>query len=335
MRRCNKCIILPQGYLVVTIDTEEDMPKWRPEPVTTVKNINSLPQVNEMFQHYDVRPTYLVDRPVLSDETACKTIENLSRQNNCEIGMHLHSWNTPPIMTEEKEGKPTVLNLYPGEIQRQKIISLHNYFIQRLGIAPTSYRAGRYGLTLESLETLAELGYQADSSIAPLRDYSDYGVPNFKNNNYKPFWIKTCAGKNLLEVPITIALVTRLSESFKKIYFSIPDWTKIKGAMYRFNLARLIWLRPTNYNYKEMRQVAEFIMKKEKSPVFNIMFHSSELYPGAFPYNKTESDVASFTDRLFKIIDFFIKECGLTGITLSEFAQLSERLNYPIKNSEL
>jgi len=331
----NQIIKKKQGYLIVTIDTEEDMPKWKPEPVTTVKNIQKLPQVNEIFQQYSVRPTYLVDRPVLSDEASCKIIQELKRRNNCEIGMHLHSWNTPPIMPEEEDGKATVLNLYSKEIQKQKIINLHNYFIRQLGIAPTSYRAGRYGITNESLEILAELGYQADSSIAPLRDYSDYGAPNFKNNNYKPFWIKTSTGKNLLEVPITIALVTNFSESFKKIYFSIPGWTKIKGAMYRLNLARLIWLRPTNYNYREMRQVAEFIIKKEGCPIFNIMFHSSELYPGASPYNQNENHVAAFTDRLFKIIHFLIKERGIIGVTLSEFANLSEKLKYPIKNHEL
>jgi len=319
------------NYLLITIDTEEDMPKWRPEKVTTVKNIYALPKISEMFRRYSVRPTYLVDRPVLEDNTACKIIKKLSSKGICEIGMHLHSWNTPPVMSEEYQGKATVLNLYSKEIQEQKITELHNYFIKQLGFAPTSYRAGRYGLTLETLELLAGLGYKADSSVAPLINYSSYGAPDYKNHKHIPFWIKTSANKKILEIPITIGFVGCFPRSFYNVYSAIPDWTHIKGIMYRLNIARLIWLRPTNYNYKEMRQLIDFITDKGDCDVFNMMFHSSELCPGASPYNQSENDVSQFIERMSEIIQYLTKEHGAIGVTLSEFAEIAASRNYPAK----
>ncbi len=319
-------------YLLVSIDTEEDMPEWRPEPVTTVKNIQTLPGINDLFARHSVRPTYLTDRPVLCDDEACKIIKELGTSGTCEIGMHLHSWNTPPVMSEEAQGRATVLNLYPKEIQEEKITGLHQYFMERLEFAPTSYRAGRYGLTKESAEILARLGYLADSSVVPLNDYSDYGAPNYRNHNHKPFWIKRDTHADLLEIPVTVDLVTRFPQSFHDLYFAIPNRTRIKGVLNRLNLARLAWLRPTNYTYKEMQQLADFIIRKSECPVFNIMFHSSELYPGASPYNLTGKDVSEFTDRLSRIISYLTERHNAVSVTLSEFARLAkagdDRLNY-------
>lgn len=326
-------------YLLVSIDTEEDMPKWRPETVTTVKNIQVLPKIHEILKSHSVKPTYLVDRPVLYDKDACKTIKELSLNGTCEIGMHLHSWNTPPVMSDESDGKATVLNLYPAEIQKKKITDFHNYFMDRLGFAPTSYRAGRYGLSATSVEVLAELGYLVDSSVVPLVDFSDYGAPNYKRYNNRPFWINTGSPESLFEIPITVDLVTRFPRSFFDYYFSIPECTRIKGIMHRLNLARLLWMRPTTYSFKEMRQLADFIINKDSYPVFNIMFHSSELCPGTSLYNRTKGDVSDFFDRLLKIIRYLIVECGAVSVTLSEFARLAKKghkgLSYPSKNIEL
>lgn len=326
-------------YLIVSIDTEEDMPKWRPEPVTTVKNIHILPEINDLFARHSVRTTYLTDRPVLCDDESCKIIKQLSTSGTCEIGMHLHSWNTPPVMSEEAQGRATVLNLYPREIQEEKITGLHQYFMERLGFAPTSYRAGRYGLTKESAEILAKLEYLADSSVVPLTDYSDYGAPNYRNHNHKPFWIKRDLHGDLLEIPVTVDLVTRFPQSFYDLYFAIPNWTRIKGVLNRLNLARMAWLRPTNYTYKEMKQLADFIIRKSECPVFNIMFHSSELYPGASPYNLTEKHVSEFIDRLLRIIRHLTGTHKAVSVTLSEFAKLAkagdDRLNYAAEELQI
>ncbi|MBF0117344.1 MAG: hypothetical protein HQK79_00795 [Desulfobacterales bacterium] len=315
-------------YILVSIDTEEDMPEWKPQKKLSVKNIEFLPKINEMFYRHSIRPTYLVDKPVLKNDKTCRIIEKLSKTLICEIGMHVHSWNTEPIMPEELYGKATVLNLYSKEIQREKITGYYNYFKDRLGFTPTSYRAGRYGITSETISILNDLEFLADSSIAPHMDYSYYGAPNFRKYTYEPFWIKTT---NLIEIPITISLVTFLPHYFQNIYFNIPDWTRIKGLFYQLKLARLIWLRPTTYSCKEMSSLVKYIICKESIPVFNIMFHSSELFPGASPYNSTKKDVEDFINRLFKIINFLIKECGAKSLTLTEFAKFSKNLNYDYK----
>src|SRR5690348_13802428 len=84
----------------VTIDTEEEWdwsagwPNGRPR----VSNIEALPRFQDLCAKYGVRPTYFVDLAVLDDPTASQTILHIAKDRNVEIGMHIHPWNTPPIM---------------------------------------------------------------------------------------------------------------------------------------------------------------------------------------------------------------------------------------------
>lgn len=318
-------------YLLMTIDTEEDMPKWKPEPVTTVANIDRLPGFNQRCREAGIRPTYLTDRPIIEHDASRDVMAGLLESSVCEIGMHLHSWNTPPVTPAEEAGAATVLNHHPPALQKEKIENLHAYFQERLGITPTSYRAGRYGLTTETIDVLAELGYLVDSSVAPEMDYSGYGAPNFRAFGREPFWI--AAHPDLLEVPISIALATRLPKAATRHYHDLPDKLRIKGILHRLNLARLLWLRPSTYSEAEMRQLADFIRREDAVPVFNFMFHSSELHPGGSPYNRTEAEVEAFMDRLFSVARYLIGNLGATALTLSEFAGAAgeDRGRYPVQ----
>lgn len=306
-------------YFIVSIDTEEDMPNWRPEPETSVKNIDALPKLQQLFDKYGVRPSYLVNYPVLTDANACGVLKKIHEQHNCEIGLHLHSWNSPPI-TEQDKQKATVLNDISDNIQVKKIERLHHYFIDQMGFSPTSYRAGRYGITNTTLITLAKLGYVVDSSVVPLTNYNSYNAPDFSEFNFEPFWIKNCT-PGLLEIPVSVDLVSWLPDRLKACYFKIPDRTHIKGLFHRLNIARLLWLRPTTYSISEMKQVIDHIMKNMSGPpVFNMMFHSSEFYPGATPYNKTKEDVKKFQHRLESAIKYVVGQLGAKPVTLSQFA---------------
>ena len=322
-------------YFIVSIDTEEDMPNWRPETKTTTQNIQALPDIQVLFDTYSIRPTYLVDYPVLQNPASLKTLQNLKNSAECEIGLHLHSWNTPPIQPMEN-GKATVLNELSANIQIEKITFLHHYFIDKLGFAPTSYRAGRYGITTTTLETLSGLGYLIDSSVVPLTNFSQYGAPDFRSYQKNPFWIKTKNSK-ILELPVSVDLVGKISKRIFNYYFDIPEWTHIKGVFHRLNLARLLWLRPTTYSLAEMKQLAVHIVEQQDAvPVLNMMFHSSELYPGTTPYNRTIDDVARFKKRLADSLQFIVNELGLRPLTLSEFANVTinnDQLHFPEKQA--
>lgn len=317
-------------YLLVTIDSEEDMPRWRPEIKSTTKNINALPELHEFLTRHEVQPTYLVNQPVLAHDDSLKIIKRLANRGGCEIGAHLHSWNTPPLSETEKHGAATYLSGQDKAAKRAKLTQFTDLFQEKLGFRPSSYRAGRYGLCPDCVEILTDLRYQVDSSIAPLMDFRADGGPDYRSFDAHPFWFaQKNGGGKIMEVPVSIALVHRFPSQFQKLYFQIPNWTKLKGGMHRLNLARLLWLRPTTYSVREMRQLADHLLDNSGVPVLNIMFHSSEVYPGASPYNKTPNDVVMFYERLKEILRYLVGKRFLKSVTLSGFANIcsSSRLN--------
>lgn len=307
-------------YLIVSIDTEEDMPEWRVERNVTTTNIQNLPILQSCFHKHCVKPTYLVTKPVLESHESLSIIHQLKGQG-CEIGAHLHSWNTPPITDQEKKRTATYLSNNTYEVKKAKLTSFTQVFFDKIGVYPTSYRAGRYGVCRESASILAELKYKIDSSVAPMMDFSNDGGPDFKKIGAVPFYIDGENGNNILEIPITIALVHRLPVKFETIYRKIPNWTKIKGLLYRTRIARLLWLRPTTYSILEMKQLADFILYRLNIPVLNIMFHSSEVCPGTSPYNKTQADVDKFLKRLDGILSYLVNDRNIQSITMTQFAE--------------
>lgn len=298
------------------------MPHWRPQKITTTNNILYLPRLQKLFRKYSIAPTYLVNQPVLENDASVSVIRQLAQDEQCEIGAHLHSWNTPPLSLEEEQGKPTYLSNQSFSRKREKLSNLTQLFKQKLGFSPTSYRAGRYGLCRQSVRILSELGYTIDSSVAPLMDFRADCGPSFREYTLQPFRLKTQSNRQLLELPVTIDLVHCFPAQFSRLYFQIPDWTKIKGIFHRLNFARLLWLRPTTYSRQEMKQLADHVLDQLQIPVVNIMFHSSEVCPGASPYNKTEQAVKEFLVRLEHILSYLVTQKGLHSVTLSGFASL-------------
>lgn len=312
-------------YLIVSIDTEEDMPNWIPQRITTVRNILALPRLQELFNKHNITATYLVDQPVLEDNQSVKFFRNLVKNERCELGAHIHSWNTPPFTFDEKDGKASYLSEYAKEVIFEKFKNFNELFIRKMGFAPVSYRGGRFGLNADILTTLSEYGYKVDSSIAPLMNFSADGGPDFRDFMLFPHWVqKTTEGRLILELPVTIALVHPFRQSFKRLYFRIPKWTKIRGALHRLNLARLLWLRPTTFSLQEMAQLADHVLDVLKVPVLNIMFHSSEVCAGCSPYNKTEKNVDNFFDRLEGIFAYLVQERNVQSVGMAEFASICE-----------
>ncbi|MBI5142725.1 MAG: hypothetical protein HZA20_11145 [Nitrospirae bacterium] len=326
-------------YLLVTIDTEEDMPRWRPEQVTTVRNIAAIPALQDRLNRAGIRPTWLVDYPVLDNHESCAVIRNLP-SSDCEIGMHLHSWNTPPFAQDETGEKATYLHVMPADLKRQKLAGLHAMFADKIGIAPTSYRAGRYGFCLEDASLLAELGFVVDSSVVPHTDYSSDGGPDFRSFTYAPFIIEAGNGRKIVETPLTVGLAHRLPEYLAKRYFSIPGWTRMRGVLHRLGLASLLWLRPTVSSFEEMKRLADHLLEKTDCKVINIMFHSNECFPGASPYHKTDDDVARFLERFSGIAGYLVSRYGLAPVTLGDHAKIvlaearEGRATVPIRKAE-
>ncbi len=109
---------LPEAILVVTIDVEED--NWGIHRTDlTVENVREINRLQVLFDRYEVKPTYLLSYPVASCHWAVDILAKIFAEGRCEIGAHLHPWNTPPLKEDLTERNSMLSNL-PYELQIEK-----------------------------------------------------------------------------------------------------------------------------------------------------------------------------------------------------------------------
>ena len=305
-----------QNYLIVSIDVEEDMPNWQIEETTTIRNLEGIPRLQELLEKYNIRPTYLLNYPYASDEKAVEYFTKI--KDKCEIGAHLHSWNTPPI-AEGESGKIEYQSNLTYQRQYEKIKSITDKLAESFGEAPTAFRAGKFGFNEDTEDILVRLGYLVDSSISPMISWHNQNGPCFLNYRAKPFWLKN-SGNKLLEVPITIGFNRNIPEIFEKFYLHIPRFTKIRGLLSKdyLNILDLVWLYPTLFSEKEMISLLEVMIEK-KIEVFNVFFHSSEIKAGESIYTRNEDELDECFKRLEIFLEYAINKKGINSVTLSEY----------------
>jgi hypothetical protein len=165
-------------YLIITIDTEED--NWGDYSPTghALENIERIPDLQQLLNEFNVKPTYLITYPVATDERAISILKGILDEGKCEIGSHCHPWNTPPFEEVNNKKNSMLCNL-PIDLQFNKISFLHQTIQNNFGITPISFRAGRWGFNQEVAKNLFRLGYQIDTSITPFVDWADFHGPAF------------------------------------------------------------------------------------------------------------------------------------------------------------
>ncbi len=82
---------------LITIDTEGDN-LWSKSDTITTNNSNYLPRFHELCIKYKFRPTYLTNYEMAVCPIFKEFARNVIKSNTGEIGMHLHAWNSPPII---------------------------------------------------------------------------------------------------------------------------------------------------------------------------------------------------------------------------------------------
>src|SRR2546421_741669 len=94
-----------------------------------------------------------------------------------EIGMHLHAWNSPPLLplTDDDLRHQPYLIEYPDAVMEAKIKLMTQLLQERFGEPIASHRAGRFGFDGRYAAMLLEQGYRVDCSVTPGIDWS--GTP--------------------------------------------------------------------------------------------------------------------------------------------------------------
>ena len=313
--------------LLVTIDTEED--NWARYSATDnpVTNIQRIPDLQTLFDEFGVRPTYLVSYPVATNLQSVDILKKILKQGKCEIGMHCHSWNTPPFDAKAAiTERDTMLCNLPEAVVHEKMAVLHEAIINNFGIVPVSFRAGRWGFGPAVARSLCKLGYRVDTSVTPYTSWEGYQGPSFTRYDNELFRFgpgglddRGPAGP-VLEVPATVGF---LQANFKRsaalmnlIDNSLARKLRLTGLLYRLKLLNKVWLCPELSYAESMTKLIRRLVANNHH-CLNMSFHSTSLHGGLTDFVR-EGGEKDFLRRIGRVLDF-CRDLGCECMTLSEF----------------
>lgn len=302
-------------HFLITIDTESDN-QWSETSQLTTKNAAYIYRFQELCEKYEFKPVYLTDYSMASDDYYCGYMKEKLQDGLCEVGMHLHAWDTPPWHSLDGARNKPYLIEYPDDIMAEKIKTITQKLEDVFKVKVSSHRAGRWAMDERYAQLLIDNGYTVDCSVTPGVSWAKQtggisGGSNYLRSEKHPyFWDNQ---KRLLEIPMT---VRRLHIRNGR---NTGGW---KGKAHQLKdraLGRNIWLRPSICSEQEIYALLRH-MKQEESDYLEFMMHSSEFMPGGSPYYTTQheiDDMFALLDRIYSII-----KTEYQGCTLKEYGHI-------------
>lgn len=316
--------------IFITVDTEGDA-LWsnsKAEDIQT-ENVLWIPRFQELCEKYGFVPIWLTDYEIICDNRFVKYIKEKNEKGLCEVGIHVHAKNTPPIhkLENEENAGGAYLIEYPKEIMRDKFLYLKNLIEDTLNCKVITHRAGRWTLNKDYIDLMIESGIQYDCSVTPGISWKKCVgcTPNSQGSDYSDFvnerqeWKhSTLEGEKITEYPMSIVQCKRVIRPAKL------TWRNIAKSIYHYIKRAPLWLRPnTSNNLNEMKYVLDHAMREDNEYV-EFMIHSSELMPGGGPHNDTAEQI----EELFRIMDqlfAYAHELGFRGYTFKQWEETIKR----------
>ena len=300
---------------LITIDTEADN-QWDFDHEISTECAKFLPRFQELAERYGFKPTWLTNYEMANDDFFCHYMKEKLEAGLCEIGMHLHAWNTPPEYPLEKKFRERdYLIEYPFDVMEKKVATMTELIEKKFGKKPVSHRSGRWTTNQDYFKILHKYEYKVDCSVTPHIDWTScVGVTGLAGSNYSkcpetPYYIY----EDILEVPMTIR--KKHMFAWEKPYTLYSFCREIK----RFAFGRNQWLRPDAFLLqKPLTKLVDVVSAENQYLMF--MIHSSELMPAGSPNFKTTESI----ERLYQIIEAIFEKAislGYEGKTLREYAE--------------
>lgn len=309
---------------IVSIDAECDN-AWNCKANITTANASFLPRFQQLCEQYGVRPTYFVNYEMATSSIFREFGRDLLKRRRGEIGMHLHAWNSPPIvpLTSNDTQYHPYLTEYPADIMRAKISYLTGFLEDAFSVPITSHRAGRWGLNALYARMLVERGYRTDCSVTPLTSWvghtgnpSQSGGPDFTDFPQFPYLmdidnIRLPGTSPLLEIPVTaMQLRPRLIQALSRP-FANPSF--VSRVMNRaFPVKCLLLLNPWNLN------LVTRVIKSAVAlgyPCVHLALHSSNLMPEGSPAFPRAKDVEKLYSVLTEVFSLAHEYCSCVTVT--------------------
>jgi len=325
---------------IITIDTEGDDLWARPREITT-RNAEYLPRFQALCERFRFKPVYLTNYEMAMSDVFVEFARDVVARGAGEVGMHLHAWNSPPLVpltSDDFHHQPYLIE-YPDAVMKEKIKVVTRLLEDRFDQAMISHRAGRLGFDGRYAAMLLDEGYRVDCSVSPGLDWS--GTPgdpggnggtdytHFRHDPYflSPTDISAAASAGLLEVPMTI----RSSGLFRRApwVYRIP---LLRQTANRLVSPALNHLCPAENGLGGLLRAAR-AARADGAAHTEFTLHSSEFMPGGSPTFRNRSDI----ERLYENLEILFEELSTwcSGMTLKEFhARFSESVR-PAASSHL
>jgi len=321
---------MKKKFFLITVDTEGDNLWSRPTRITT-KNAEFIPRFQQTCEKYGLKPTYLTNYEMANSEFFREFASDCLNKGTCEIGLHVHAWNTPPeynLTGDDMKHLPYLFE-YPFHIMKEKILYLHNLLWEIFETQPRSHRAGRWGLTNNYAVILDELDYLIDCSVTPhvswkseKGDPQGQGGPDYRGFPSHPYFInlnniKENGNTSLLEIPVTIIKRPNLMSGISD---GLLQFLPLAGRIFKKLFPDIFWFRPGKTALNDMLIILNECVNRDTGYV-ELMIHSSELMPGGSPTFPEPKDIEKLYDSLHILFEK-ARNMGFIGATLMEFREI-------------
>ena len=310
---------------LITIDTEGDNLWAHPRSITT-RNAVWLPRFQQVCEEYGLIPTYLTNYEMACSPEFQRFGRDVAKRRTAEIGMHLHAWNSPPLvpLTEDDFGRAPYLIEYPEDLIREKVVYMTGLLRHTFEVPITSHRAGRFGFNGAYAQILEDCGYQVDCSVTPGISWAAHaggtvGGPDFTTAPRGPYFLDyddVCRpGESaLLEVPMTIRLaplswLDPLRNHLKPMSFARRAVDRLAPPFDS--------LQPNGHNLRGMLRLLDQAEEQGENCV-ELLLHSSELMPGGSPRFRTQGSIEKLYRDLHVLFGAALGR--FRGMGLTDFA---------------
>lgn len=296
----------------VLIDAEEDF-DWQ-RPVQGVAHdvgcMRQLSDLQTILAAYGAVPAYLLTYPVLRDPAIVAALRGRLARGQCQVGIQLHTWVTPPFGEAAEVRNSFGTNLSAAR-EEQKLLALMRAFADAFGEQPKIFRAGRYGLGRNTPALLEKHGFLIDTSLAPRTSFGDEDGPDFSADEFGAFWFGR--ERTLLELPLCRSIVgwggPAAARAYRWLAATRPPRHPLTGLLAWSRCAERITLSPEGNDADAAgRLVAALLGRGQR--VLALSLHSSSLSVGHNPYVRTRAELHGVYDQLSAILDMLASRHG-------------------------
>ena len=274
----------------------------------SIGSIDSIRWCHEEFEKHGVFPVYVATYNMLRDKKAARFLNRVIENGTGEVGVHLHTWETPPYIEELSEQNSHQCNL-PAHIERLKLESVCSAYGDVMGRPPTIHRAGRFGIDLERLGMIQDFGIKIDLSLSPLFDFRREGGRDYRMAAAWPFWSGEEDG--ILCLPVSSMRFLRGTDWMTGLYYDMKPYIPLKRSIERLAIrySSPVRLTPEGNNLERMQMMTDRLLKSGETIIVATL-HSSSLYEGGNQYSWAPGASKAICSRVVDFADWFRREHG-------------------------